>query len=596
VVEDFDYANSGTELPPTMLACDLFAVLLVLLSRGLPLHTRCRNCGVRVNVCTIRARYNSRYLNVIERESLVPNLRALFGQPIRISIPPEFVDEAALLTYLGLAAPELKKIWYYRRRMYHRFSIAKGKNGLRRISAPDERLKFLQHKLAGKLAELYQPRKPVHGFVVQRSIKTNALAHLGRRFVVNIDLKDFFPTIKQNRVEGMLSSLGIDSRMAEIIAHICCNNRHLPQGAPSSPLLSNMICFRLDKELMTIAKESRCIYTRYADDITFSSHQPPNAIFETAPPSSGRFSTQLLSSRLRNAFEGNGFTVHPDKLHYADRHSRRIVTGIKINESLNVDRRYVRNIRAALYSVEKLGADEAEKKFHIEHKGKSSLSAFLQGKISFLAHIKGHADPVVRGITVRFNKLFPKRQIKVVPTKVEIRERAVWVIDDPEHYATAFFLKGVGLVTAAHNVEGVNEVLVLHPSKHSNTFKATVRKRDKHRDLAILDHHIPPTEYFELDPSLDAVKTGDVVTALGYPGWAPGDPLNVRPGVISALTVKSAVQLIEVTQKLTQGMSGGPLLDDKDRVAGIIHKGGPGEGRDFALHIKVLESWLKENQ
>jgi RNA-directed DNA polymerase len=85
------------------------------------------------------------------------------------------------------------------------------------ISAPDKRLKFLQRKLADKLTELYRPRNPVHGFVVKRSVKTNALVHLHRRFVVNIDLKDFFPTISQNRVEGMLSSLGIDARVGNYI-------------------------------------------------------------------------------------------------------------------------------------------------------------------------------------------------------------------------------------------------------------------------------------------------------------------------------------------------------------------------------------------
>ena len=81
------------------------------------------------------------------------------------------------------------------------------------------------------------------------------------------------------------------------------------------------------------------------------------------------------------------------------------------------------------------------------------------------------------------------------------------------------------------------------------------------------------------------------MTAVGYPGWAPGDPLNVRPGFVSTITVKSAVQLIEVTQKLSQGMSGGPLLDANNAVAGIIYKGGPNEARDFAVHIR---SWLKE--
>lgn len=524
----------------------------------------------------------------------MPYWGALFGRPIRIAIPAELADEAALLAYLELGAGELKKIWYYRRRMYRHFSIAKGPNKVRMISAPDERLKFLQRKLADKLTELYRPRNPVHGFVAERSIKTNALAHLHRRFVVNIDLKDFFPTITQHRVEGMLSSLGIDARVAEIIARICCNNAHLPQGAPSSPVLSNMICFRLDRQLMSIAKETRCIYTRYADDITFSSHQPPTALFESTLPSAGRFSPELFALKLRDIFQQNGFSINPDKAHYADRNSRRIVTGLKVNELLNVDRRYVRNMRAALHSIEALGIKHAEKIFHQKYGGSHSLAAHLQGKISFLTHIKGQSDPVVRSITLRFNKCFPTRPIKVTPTPAEIRNRAVWVVDHAEAQGTAFFLKGVGLVTAAHCVEGTDEVHVLHPSKPANTFRATVRTRHEHRDLAILDHQISPAEFFELDPVSRAIATGDPMTAVGYPDWAPGDPLNIRPGCVSALTVKSGLQLIEVTQKLTRGMSGGPLLDVDDAVAGIIYKGGPGEGRDFAVHIKVLEDWLKE--
>lgn len=525
----------------------------------------------------------------------MPSWDALFGKPIRIAIPAELLDKTALLAYLGVGAAELRKIWYYRGRMYQHFSVAKGPNKVRMISAPDDRLKFLQRKLADKLSKLYRPRNPVHGFVAERSVKTNALAHLHRRFVVNIDLKEFFPTISQNRVEGMLSSLGINAQVSEIIARICCNNGHLPQGAPSSPVLSNMICFRLDKKLMGIAKEARCIYTRYADDITFSSHQPPTPLFEPTLPPAGRFSPDLLAPKVRDVFQQNGFAINPDKAHYADRHSRRIVTGLKVNELLNIDRRYVRNIRAALHSVETLGSTDAEKKFHEEHGGRSSLAAHLQGKISFLTHIKGQSDPVVRSITLRFNKCFPIRPIKVIATPAEIRDRAVWIVEHSENQGTAFFLKGVGLVTAAHCVKDVSEVEVFHPSKHTNTFKATVRKRDEHRDLAILEHHIPETEYFELDPASSAISTGHPMVAVGYPAWGPGDSLNIRPGFVATVTVKHAVQLIEVAQKLAEGMSGGPLLDASDKVAGVIHKGGPGEGRDFAVHINALNEWLKES-
>ena len=527
----------------------------------------------------------------------MPYLGAFFGRPIRITIPAELADETALLAYLGLGTAELKKIWYYRARMYQHFSIAKDPNKVRTISAPDKRLKFLQRKLADKLTELYRPRNPVHGFVAERSVKTNALAHIRRRFIINIDLKDFFPTISQNRVVGMLSSLGINTRVAEIVAQICCNRGHLPQGAPSSPLLSNMICFRLDRELMGIAKEARCIYTRYVDDITFSSHQPPTALFEGTLPAAGRFSPDLFAPELRDLFQQNGFAINPDKVHYADLHSRRIVTGLKVNELLNVDRRYVRNVRAALHSIEKLGIEDAEKKFREMHGGGSGLAAHLQGKVSFLTQIKGQSDPVVRSITLRFNKCFPTRPIEMTPTPDEIRDRAVWVA---EHFegemaqGSAFFLKDVGLVTSAHCVRGVNEVEVYHPSKRANSFKATVLKRDEARDLAILTHTIPTTEYFELGLTNLAVTVGNVLTAVGYPSFGPGDGLNVRAGQVSSLPVRHGLKLIEVTQKLSQGMSGGPLLDSDNAVAGIIWKGGPKEERDFAIHVDMLNAWLNE--
>jgi hypothetical protein len=123
-----------------------------------------------------------------------------------------------------------------------------------------------------------------------------------------------------------------------------------------------MICFRLDSELLRAAKATRPIYTRYADDITFSSYQPPAQLFEGALPSAGRFSPELLAPALRSAIAGMA-SSHPDKAHYADRNSRRIVTGVKINAGLNVDRRYVRHIRALLHSVENLGLVGAQQKY-----------------------------------------------------------------------------------------------------------------------------------------------------------------------------------------------------------------------------------------
>jgi S1-C subfamily serine protease len=529
----------------------------------------------------------------------VPRLASFFGVSVRVTVPNELTSEAELLKFLALSAAELKKIWWFRGRMYQKLDVSKGEGKSRVISAPDRRLKMLQTKVATSLGRIYRPRNPVHGFVDGRSVKTNASAHLRSKFVMNLDIEGFFTAITEGRVSGLMSALGIDGRVAEILARICCNEGVLPQGAPSSPVISNMICFRMDRELQTIAKECRCIYTRYADDITFSSYQPLTLLFEGPPPPAGNFSPDLLKDRLRGAFRSNGFAINAKKVHYADKHSRRTVTGLKINELVNVDRKFVRNIRAALFVVETQGIAIAQKILKDKYGRNASLVSHLQGRISWVGHVKGPSDPIFRGLALRYNGLFPDEKLEILPTFLEIRDRAVWVVEhwgdaamEGSAQGTAFFLKSVGLVTAWHCVEGATEVAVYHPSKPSNKFKSTVLKHDTHRDLAILAHEIPTTEYYELGISKRAFKAGDSMTAIGFPSFGPGDKMNVRSGTISSLPTKRAVPMIEVTQKLAQGMSGGPLLDEDGAVAGINYKGGPSEARDFAVHVSALIDWL----
>lgn len=526
---------------------------------------------------------------------LVTSARRMFGKQIPIPIPPELANPAALLAYLKVSPAELKKIWWFRGRMYSEFNIAKRSGKVRTITAPDRRLKIIQSKLAPLLDQLYRPRHPVHGFVPNRSVKTNAEAHGRRRFVVNLDLKDFFPTITEKRVVGLLRALGVEKGVAEIVARLCCHMGQLPQGAPTSPVLSNMICYRLDTDLQQVAKSARAIYTRYADDITFSSYQPPTTLVETAVAGAGRFSPDVLAPQLRGAITSNGFLINPDKAHYADRNSRRMVTGVKINAGLNVDRRYIRRIRAMMHSIERVGLADAQAKY-ASGGGKGSLAAHLRGKIAYVAHLKGQTDPVVRSLAQRYNKSLSAKPIRLTPTVEERRDRAVWVIEVPlKHNGTAFFLAGVGLVTAAHCVEGLSEVEVLHPSRHTTTFTVKVRHYDKHRDVAVLDHGtIPATEFYELEPATKPAAVGDAVVALGYPLWGLGEGLNIRPGEVSSLTVRSLVKKIEVTQQLTQGMSGGPILNTVGEVVGVIHKGGPDEGRQLAVRLSELEASIKD--
>lgn len=522
------------------------------------------------------------------KEDLVHSWRRFFGKNVTILIPAEMASESDLLAYLEVSPAELKKIWWFRDQMYSEFNIAKTSGKNRLITAPDRRLKMIQRRIVSLLDQLYRVRNPVHAFVPDKSVKTNAESHGDRRHVVNLDLEDFFGSITEARVTGLLVSLGVQNRVSEIIARLCCRGGKLPQGAPTSPVISNMICFRLDTDLLLIAKASRAIYTRYADDITFSSYQPPAPLFEGAVPPVGRFSPELLATNLRGAISANGFVVNGEKAHYADRNSRRIVTGVKINAGLNVDRRYIRRIRAVLHSIEKSDLATAQTKYSSAG-GKGRLADHLRGKISYVAHLKGRADPVVRSLINRYNQSFKKSKISLEPTLEERRDRSVWVIDNQHDHGTCFFLKGVGLVTSAHCVTGVMAVGVLHPSKHTTIFPAAVLHRDEHRDLAILDTSaIPKSDFYEMELATTAVTTMDRVVALGYPSWGPGERLNVRPGEVTVLTAKFGVPFVEVTQQLSQGMSGGPVVDREGNVIAVIRSGGPSEPRQFAVNAKEI--------
>lgn len=516
----------------------------------------------------------------------------IFGVTLRTTLPSEFENEASLLKHLDVSPAELKKIWWRRADMYSNFDISKSSGKSRFISAPDKRLKMIQRKVATSLGKIYRLRDPVHGFAPNRSIKTNAETHLRRRYVLNIDLKDFFGAISERRVQGLLRSLGLDSTVSNIISRICCNQGRLPQGAPSSPIISNMICFRLDKSLMDYAKSHRLLYTRYADDITLSGFQPLSAIFDGSRPNSGKLNEEILDEELKQIIHSNGFELNSDKIHYSDKNSRRMVTGIKVNEGLNIDRRYIRNLRAIMYRIEKDGVEIAQKEFSEKYFGRGNIQSYIQGKISWVGFIKGQSDPVFRGLATRYNRCFSSGFIKIHPTPEESRERAIWVLEHDELQGTAFFLKGIGLVTAAHCVEGASNIALFHPTKFSNRFDVTIASICPGRDLAVLNHPLTTTEFFELTTNPDSPNVGEETVAVGYPHYGYGDKLNYRPGSISSLTTKHAVKLIEVTQKLAQGMSGGPLLNEENQVIGIIHKGGPKEPRDFAVSISELESWV----
>lgn len=280
---------------------------------------------------------------------------------------PALPNALALATALGLTLGELRFLSYAREvstvTQYRRFKIAKRTGGERLISAPRQRLKAAQRWILEQLLVRVPVSDHAHGFRKGRSIVSNARPHVGAGVVVNVDLRDFFPTVTFQRVKGLFRKLGYSEEISTLLALLCTEadtvetsldgvryyvaqgTRHLPQGAPTSPAITNILCRRLDRRLSAFAAKHGLSYTRYADDLTLSA---PRAV--DAP-------IAAMLAVLGKVAKGEGFTIHPDKVSVKRRGRRQEVTGVVVNDQLGIDRRTLRRFRAFLFQLEKDGPE-----------------------------------------------------------------------------------------------------------------------------------------------------------------------------------------------------------------------------------------------
>ncbi|MDR3607564.1 MAG: reverse transcriptase domain-containing protein, partial [Oligoflexia bacterium] len=214
------------------------------------------------------------------------------------------------------------------------------------------------------------------------------------------DLEDFFPSINFGRVYGMFKAVpySLKSEVATVFAQIACYKNALPQGAPTSPTISNMICSKLDGEMQRFAKQHRCTYTRYADDITFSTNINPFPL-SVAELTAGKVS---LSTGLAEIITRNGFKVNEKKSRLQPFAFRQEVTGLVVNQFVNVKRNYIRNIRSALYKWEKLGIDKVSDEYFArycpDHKRASTkdFKKVIRGKLEHIRMVRDNEIPEVR--------------------------------------------------------------------------------------------------------------------------------------------------------------------------------------------------------
>lgn len=332
------------------------------------------------------------------------------------------LDELA--QYFGVTYPRLTQVLYRTddEHKYFEFTIPKKNGAPRLIQSPNRHLKALQRTLAADLAQVYRAPEAAHGFIPKCSIRTNALPHLQKDFVFNVDLEDFFPSIHFGRVRGLFSKqpFGFPNEVATVLAHLCCFKNRLPQGAPTSPIVSNMICRKMDRELVRLASRHHCTYTRYADDLSFSFTGKLGKLPRGIVQSGGR--EDRVGPDLALVIKESGFRVNERKVWLAGRSSRMEVTGLTVNVHPNVRQRYVRQLEAMLYAWDEFKLDGAQREFtelydtgHRPSHVPKDFSHVVAGKLAFLYGIKGVADPVYVRLATKFNGLIPGTSLRSMP-------------------------------------------------------------------------------------------------------------------------------------------------------------------------------------
>jgi retron-type reverse transcriptase len=218
---------------------------------------------------------------------------------------------------------------------YREFTIPKRSRGTRRILAPEPELKSLQRRILYRLLTRLKAHPAAMGFERGRSIVTNARAHCGQAVVMRFDLVDFFPSTRAARIKAYFRRIGWNRPAAALLARLCTYDGGLPQGAPTSPRLSNLVNYRVDARLAGMAARLGGVYTRYADDITLSF------------AGDDRDKVHWVQRFVRRVVEAEGYRLHRrKKLSVRRRHHCQVVTGLVVNDRVSLPRPVRRWLRA----------------------------------------------------------------------------------------------------------------------------------------------------------------------------------------------------------------------------------------------------------
>lgn len=547
-----------------------------------------------------------------------------FDKKIQFQNLKTFNDIAVML---NITSGFLKKILIDNKlKNYKEFQIPKKNGQFRTIHKPSKNLMIIQSKFKEVLSVSFTPHVKAHGFVAEKDFLTNATQHVKKRYILNIDIEDFFHNITFRRIRHMfLAYFKFNNIVASTLANICCHpDGFLPQGAPTSPIISNLISKSLDKELTHLAKRIGLThYSRYADDITFSTYNiefPKQLAFKNSE------GVIELSEGLIQIFQLQGFSINSSKTRLQSNKVRQEVTGITVNQKLNINRRYIKNVRAMLHSIESddkfpsTSLAEFTKKYNLKlskTKNTNKMFNIIRGKITHIGFVKGTSNDVYINLAKRFNLIVEEKGIKVTALKIprskkEMYTKNTFIIVPSKNangkdndavcfkdgamemvgygQGTGFYLKDIGLITNFHVVEFIIEYLQegyvynkdfyieYHSSNLTESSRfAKIGYYNKEKDIAILipekNHYI--TDGFSFNCNL---YDNSSLSLIGFPEHEHGTDIRLEEGKLSRVRNTKNQKRYEITPTVFAGNSGGPVINSHDEVIGVAVRGATEKG------------------
>lgn len=496
-------------------------------------------------------------------------------------------SRTGLASFLGVKKQELDYICRLRQptKLYTAFTIPKKAGGTRTICAPNRQLKYIQNKLNKVLTELYVPKTTAHGYIKGKNIITNSKVHVGNRQILNLDIADFFPSIHFGRVRGLFEKppFNFNSFISRDLAQIVCFKGSLPQGAPTSPIISNFICRSLDNQLKKFCKNYKVVCTRYCDDITIST---PAKNFPAAIVSQDG----ILGAELIALFNQNNFKLNTDKIRLKSCGERKMVTGIVVNEKVNLTQKTYRNFRAQIYYTYINGLEEGAKKNNYFVDGKPDTERYeryIIGKLNYFKMVFGVWNSKYQYLAQKANIILEKNIFPIPDSFETYVEKNIFIIDEVSSASqgTAFLIKDIGLVTCLHNVCDIKNpinkqlltdilnrnVKIYLPDNPNRTYLFTLKNFYYNEDLLILQPiGISKSGGLEFEKELPKIgKTS--YFAAGYPNYSTNRTIDWLYDIkIRSRMVRCKQELFIVDKQFITGSSGGPVFNKNKKVIGYI--------------------------